>query len=187
MRRSYISIGRALLYYTLQYTTYLKKESSYISQTLYWGLRHITTYHTIQVCAGISQHFPFITHGDDYGTFTVIHHRDGSEVAAFISVKAAIAKLVIRWKGKQFQHTSFLKYGSSFTPCLGCERNITVVLFMDTKSGILVPFYLFYYIRRNDITQSDIISIHTYPNTSTQCFASSVSSISILTATFKTH
>ena len=51
---------------------------------------------------------------------------------------------------------------------------------MDTKSGILVPFYLFYCIFRNDITQSDIISSHTYPNTSTQCFASFVSSMSLL-------
>ena len=34
------------------------------------------------------------------GTFAVIHHLDSSEVAAFISVKAAIAKLVIRGEGK---------------------------------------------------------------------------------------
>ena len=47
-------------------------------------------------------------------------------------------------------------------------------------NGILVPFYLFYCIFRNDITQSDIISSHTYPNTSTQYFASSVSSITFL-------
>ena len=60
----------------------------------------MTTYHTVQVCAGISQHFPFVTHSDDYSTFAVIHHLNGSEVAAFISVKAAITKFVIwgEWK-----------------------------------------------------------------------------------------
>ena len=77
-----------------------KKEPSYISQTLFWGLTNIKTYHTVQVCAGISQHFLFVTHSDDYGTFAVIHHLNGSEVAAFVGMKAAIAKLMIRGEGK---------------------------------------------------------------------------------------
>ena len=101
----YINWARLIvLYYLLEI-----KEPSYISQTLFWGLTNIKTYHTVQVCAGISQHFLFVTHSDDYSTFTVIHYVDGSEVAAFISVKAAITKFVVWWKGKQCQHTSFLK------------------------------------------------------------------------------
>ena len=106
----YINWARLIVLYPVIYYLLEIKEPSYISQTLYWGLtNNITTYHTIQVCAGISQHFLFVTHGDDYSTFTVIHYINSSEVAAFISVKAAITKFVVRWKGKQCQHTSFLK------------------------------------------------------------------------------
>ena len=93
----YINWARLIVLYYL----FEIKEPSYISRALYGGLaNNITTHYAVQVCAGISQHFPFITHGDDYGTFTVIHHRDGSEVAAFISVKAAITKFVIWGEGE---------------------------------------------------------------------------------------
>ena len=102
----YINWARlVVIYYLLE-----KKEPSYISQTLFCGLtNNMTTYHTVQVCAGISQHFPFVTHGDDDGTLTVIHYINGSEVVAFIGVKAAIAKFVIGGKGKQFQHNILSK------------------------------------------------------------------------------
>jgi hypothetical protein len=97
----YINWARLIVLYPVIYYLLEIKEPSYISQTLFWGLtNNVTTYHTVQVCAGISQHFPFITHGDDYGTFAVIHHLNGSEVAAFISVKAAIMKFVIWGEGK---------------------------------------------------------------------------------------
>ena len=112
----YINWARLIVLYPVIYYLLEKKEPGYISQTLYWGLtNNITTYHTIQVCAGISQHFPFVTHGDDDGTLTVIHYINGSEVVAFIGVKAAIAKFVIWWKGKQCQHTNILsKIGKQF-------------------------------------------------------------------------
>ena len=96
----YINWARLIVLYPVIYYLLEIKEPSYISQTLFWGLTNIKTYHTVQVCAGISQHFLFVTHGDDYGTFAVIHHLNGSEVASFVGVKAAIAKLVIRGKGK---------------------------------------------------------------------------------------
>ena len=93
----YINWARlVVLYYLLE-----KKEPSYISQTLFWGLtNNITTYHTVQVSSGLSQHLPFITHGDNYRALAVIHHLNGSKVAAFISMKAAITKFVIWWEGK---------------------------------------------------------------------------------------
>ena len=72
----------------------------YINWARLIALYPVIYYLTVQVCAGISQHFPFVTHRDNYGTSTVIHNRDGSEVAAFISVKAAITKFVIWWEGK---------------------------------------------------------------------------------------
>ena len=75
----YINWARLIVLYPVIYYLLKIKEPSYISQTLFWGLtNNITTYHTVQVCAGISQHFLFVTHGDDYGTFTVIHHLDSS-------------------------------------------------------------------------------------------------------------
>ena len=104
----YINWARLIVLYPVIYYLLEIKEPGYISQTLFWGLTNIKTYHTIQVCAGISQHFLFVPHGDDYGTFAVIHHLNGSEVAAFVGVKAAIAKFVIWWKGKQFRHTNIL-------------------------------------------------------------------------------
>ena len=97
----YINWARLIVLYPVIYYLLEIKEPSYISQTLFWGLtNNITTYHTVQVSACISQHFPFVTHGDDYCTFSVIHHLNGSEVAAFISVKAAITKFVIWGEGK---------------------------------------------------------------------------------------
>ena len=112
----YINWARLIVLYPVIYYLLEIKEPSYISQTLFCGLTNkTTTYHTVQVCAGISQHFPFVTHGDDYSTFTAIHHLDSSEVAAFISVKAAIAKFVIGGEGKQFQHAYILsKIGKQF-------------------------------------------------------------------------
>lgn len=112
----YINWARLIVLYPVIYYLLKIKEPSYISQTLFWGLTNkTTTYHTVQVCAGISQHFPFVTHSDDYGTFTVIHHLDGGELAAFISVKAPITKFVIWGKGKQFQHAYILsKIGKQF-------------------------------------------------------------------------
>ena len=97
----YINWARLIVLYPVIYYLLEKKEPSYISQTLFCGLtNNMTTYHTVQVCAGISQHFPFVTHGDDDGTLTVIHYINGSEVVAFIGVKAAITKLMIRGEGK---------------------------------------------------------------------------------------
>ena len=97
----YINWARLIVLYPVIYYLLEKKEPSYISQTLFWGLtNNMTTYHTVQVSACISQHFPFVTHGDDYCTLSVIHHLDSSEVATFVSMKAAIAKLMIRGEGK---------------------------------------------------------------------------------------
>ena len=111
----YINWARLIVLYPVIYYLLEIKESSYISQTLFWGLTNkTTTYHTVQVCAGISQHFPFVTHGDDDGAFAIIHHLNGSEVAAFISVKAAITKFVIWGEGKQCQHNILSKIGKQF-------------------------------------------------------------------------
>ena len=105
----YINWARLIVLYPVIYYLLENKRAQLYKPDSLHLTNNITTYHTIQVCAGISQHFLFVTHSDDYGTFTAIHHTNSSEVTAFIGVKAAIAKLVVRGKGKQCQHTSFLK------------------------------------------------------------------------------